>query len=139
MYLVIKSSALGVIEVNKIEIEVRESKRQSYCHDGNPSLVAAAILNGDVNDFSGKDRVKIMRHFAEYIDIEMHELNMAERKSDRAFDPSIITAGPGGKLGSQKRKQGIVISWPVACGLGIPGKYNSSLSLFINAGFIWCK
>eukprot|EP00794_Sanderia_malayensis_P007004 gene7004-7789_t len=118
--IVLKTSFKGLIKTTKFQLEVRDTKHQSFCHDGNPSLTAAAILDGDIKNFKGKMRMQLMRKFADYIDVEMHELNMAERKNDGSFDSSVITAGPGDRM-PRKRQQGIVFTWSVACGLGIPG------------------
>ena len=121
--IVLKTGIKGMKKTVKFHFDVREAKQGFYCHDGNPSLVTAVVLSVDMNTLDGQGRVKLLRKFSDYIDVEMHDLKMAEREAGSSFDSSLVTAGPGDGLATHK--SGTVITWKVKCGLGLAGECGS--------------
>eukprot|EP00795_Rhopilema_esculentum_P000496 gene496-10175_t len=109
----------------KFEVNVKDARDTFVCHHGNPAFVAAALLSIDFQSFNGLARVKLLRKFADYVDIGLHEVIVEEKKPSNVLDFTMETAGPGD--GIITKAPGLIVKWKVNCKLGVAGDRSVNL------------
>ena len=103
------------------ELDVVPQTEPFHCSNGLPVTTASIIFNANIKNFAGKNRVKILRKLARFVDIGVHEVVLVHGNPlNTLFDDNVLTAGPGDQLFS--KEPGITLTWKVKCGTDIAGK-----------------
>lgn len=94
------------------------------CKDGKPLSVATIAFDLSMKTFSGQARMDLIRKVSLFANEPLEQLNMATGRGHETAlhlsEIAVLTAGPGNV--HEPKEQGIAISWPIGCGIGMKGK-----------------
>lgn len=107
--------------VKYLRIEVVAGQETFQCKE-KELTTGHVVLHGDMKNFMGAKRVKLLRKFSGVIDVSVHDILLQEGNgmdSDTLDGASIAMAGPGDQTsGSQP---GITLVWKVKCSTDVAG------------------